>query len=186
MRLRLHCFSSSKNKNKNGNTKLTSGRGEKTAARKQNRVKWKGGKVRRGRSTDRLNQAHIHRTRMIIVIYLSIYLSIYHVHWFKEGFKIIPRYMNWAWSSPNSNYIFTSLKKCFNIKRTVCMILTIVIHCSWTKNQAEGAIWVLMSWGPVKLLIRCSKESHHPAESCAAGPPVEQPRRTRKTQRWRP
>ena len=29
-----------------------------------------------------------------------------------------------------------------------------------------------MSWGPEKLLIRCSKESHHPAE-CAFGPPVE-------------
>ena len=30
-----------------------------------------------------------------------------------------------------------------------------------------------MSWGPEKMLIRCSKESHHPAESWAAGPPVE-------------
>ena len=30
----------------------------------------------------------------------------------------------------------------------------------------------LMSWGPEKLLIRCSKESHHPAE-WAPGPPVE-------------
>ena len=41
-----------------------------------------------------------------------------------------------------------------------------------------------ISWGPGKLLIRCSKESHHPAE-WASGPPVE-PWRTRKTQRWRP
>ena len=31
----------------------------------------------------------------------------------------------------------------------------------------------LMSCGPGKLLIRCSKESHHPAESWATGPPVE-------------
>ena len=30
----------------------------------------------------------------------------------------------------------------------------------------------LMSWGPGKLLIRCSKESHHPAE-WAPGPPVK-------------
>ena len=30
-----------------------------------------------------------------------------------------------------------------------------------------------MSWGPEKLPIRCSKESHHPAESWAPGPPVE-------------
>ena len=30
-----------------------------------------------------------------------------------------------------------------------------------------------LSWDPEKLLIRCSKESHHPAESWAAGPPVE-------------
>ena len=40
-----------------------------------------------------------------------------------------------------------------------------------------------MSWGPDQLVIRCSKESHHPAESWAPGPPVEQPWRTRKTQR---
>ena len=39
----------------------------------------------------------------------------------------------------------------------------------------------LMSWGPEKLLIRCSKESHHPAENRAPGPPVEQLWRTRKT-----
>ena len=37
-------------------------------------------------------------------------------------------------------------------------------------------------WGPEKLLIRCSKESHRPAE-WASGPPVEQSWRTRKTQR---
>ena len=30
----------------------------------------------------------------------------------------------------------------------------------------------LMSWGPDKMLIRCSKESHHPAE-WASRPPVE-------------
>ena len=30
-----------------------------------------------------------------------------------------------------------------------------------------------MNWGPEKILIRCSKESHHPAESWAAGPPVK-------------
>ena len=29
-----------------------------------------------------------------------------------------------------------------------------------------------MSWGPEKMLIRCSNESHHPAE-WASGPPVE-------------
>ena len=34
-----------------------------------------------------------------------------------------------------------------------------------------------------QLEIRCSKESHHPAESWAPGPPVEQPWRTRKTKR---
>ena len=37
-----------------------------------------------------------------------------------------------------------------------------------------------------QLVIRCSNESHHPAESWASGPPVEQPWRTKKTQRWRP
>ena len=29
-----------------------------------------------------------------------------------------------------------------------------------------------MNWGPEKMLIRCSKESHHSAE-WASGPPVE-------------
>ena len=32
-----------------------------------------------------------------------------------------------------------------------------------------------------QVVIRCSKESHHSAESWAPGPPVEQPWRTRKT-----
>ena len=41
---------------------------------------------------------------------------------------------------------------------------------SHTKPKVLGA---LMSWGPEKMLIRCSKESHHPAESWAVGPPVE-------------
>ena len=51
------------------------------------------------------------------------------------------------------------------------------------KARPKGPLEPLMSWGPEKLLIRCSKESHHPAESWAPGPPVEQPWRTRKTQR---
>ena len=37
-----------------------------------------------------------------------------------------------------------------------------------------------------QLVIRCCKESHHPAKSWAHGPPVEQQWRTRKTLRWRP
>ena len=36
----------------------------------------------------------------------------------------------------------------------------------------ESHTRVLMSWGPENMLIRCSKESHHPAE-WAPGPPVE-------------
>ena len=48
--------------------------------------------------------------------------------------------------------------------------------------SGQRGLRALMSWGPEKLLIRCSKESHHPAE-WASGPPVEQPWRTRKTQR---
>ena len=42
-----------------------------------------------------------------------------------------------------------------------------------------------LNWGPEKMLMRCSKESHHPAE-WASGPPVEHLWRTRTTQRWRP
>ena len=40
-------------------------------------------------------------------------------------------------------------------------------------------------WGPDQLVIRCGRESLHPAER-APRPPVEQPWRTRKTQRWWP
>ena len=40
---------------------------------------------------------------------------------------------------------------------------------SHTRPKGLGA---LMSWGPGKLLIRYSKESHHSAE-WASGPPVE-------------
>ena len=53
-------------------------------------------------------------------------------------------------------------------------------------SRPKGPSGPPKSWGPEKLVIRCSKESHHPAESWAPGPPVEQPWRTRKTQRWRP
>ena len=39
--------------------------------------------------------------------------------------------------------------------------------------RPKGALGSPMSWGPEKLLIRFSKESHHPVESWAARPPVE-------------
>ena len=39
-------------------------------------------------------------------------------------------------------------------------------------TSGRRVLVTLMSWGPEKLLIRCSKESHHPAE-WASGPPVE-------------
>ena len=39
-------------------------------------------------------------------------------------------------------------------------------------TPSRRGLWALMSWGPEKILIRCSKESHHPAE-WASGPPVE-------------
>ena len=42
------------------------------------------------------------------------------------------------------------------------------------------------SWRSDELETRCGRESHHPAESWVPGPPVEQPWRTRKTQRWWP
>ena len=40
---------------------------------------------------------------------------------------------------------------------------------SHTRPKGPGA---LMNWGPEKMLIRCSKESQHPAE-LNPGPPVE-------------
>ena len=41
------------------------------------------------------------------------------------------------------------------------------------KARRRGPLGAQKSWGPEKLLIRCSKKSHHPAESWAAGPLVE-------------
>ena len=64
--------------------------------------------------------------------------------------------------------------------------IEVAIRCgreSPAKRALGAPDWVgsQKSWGPEKLLIRCSKESHQPAESWAPGPPVEQPLRTRKT-----
>ena len=39
-------------------------------------------------------------------------------------------------------------------------------------------------WRPDQLVTRCGRESQHPAESWAPGPPVEQPRRTGKKCWW--
>ena len=52
-------------------------------------------------------------------------------------------------------------------------------------TSGRRGLEALMSLGPEKMLIRCSKESQHPSE-WTPGLLVEQPGRTRKTQRWRP
>ena len=67
----------------------------------------------------------------------------------------------------------------YNSVKTRVRVRRDVVRKATSGRRGLGA---LMSWGPGKLLIRCSKESHHPAE-WASGPPVEQPWRTRKTQR---
>ena len=74
----------------------------------------------------------------------------------------------------------------YNSVKTVRDQLKLETRCGWESHaMPKGLSGPLMIWGPEKLLIRCSKESHHPAESWAAGPPVEQPWWTRKIQRWR-
>ena len=50
-------------------------------------------------------------------------------------------------------------------------------------NSVTGSQLV---WRPEKLEKRCVRESQHSAESWAPGSPIEQPWRTRKTQRWWP
>ena len=61
------------------------------------------------------------------------------------------------------------------------------VAANWSRDVVRKAtsgrrgLEALMSWGPEKMLIRCSKESHHPAEL-----PLDlrlSIRRTRKTQR---
>ena len=58
---------------------------------------------------------------------------------------------------------------------------------SWRRNMVGKAtsgrrgLWALRSWGPEKMLIRCRKESHHPAE-WPLGLRLSI-KRTRKTQR---
>ena len=75
------------------------------------------------------------------------------------------------------------------------IILSRQLENSWSKRRdvvgkatpgRRGPRGPRLSWSPEKLLIRYSKESHHPAERWAPGPTVEQPWWTRKTQRWRP
>ena len=59
-----------------------------------------------------------------------------------------------------------------------------------TRSGRESHSWPKGPSGPPMVLgdllvTRCGRESLHPAE-WASGPPVEQPWRMRKTQRWRP
>ncbi len=46
-------------------------------------------------------------------------------------------------------------------------------RCGRESHTSQKGLGALMSWGPEKMLIRCSKESHHPVESWADGRPVE-------------
>ena len=57
-------------------------------------------------------------------------------------------------------------------------------RCGRESHTRPKGLGALMNWGPEKMLIRCSKESHHPAE-WALGLRLSI-RKTRKTQRWRP
>ena len=54
-------------------------------------------------------------------------------------------------------------------------------RCGRESHTRPKGLGALMKWGPEKMLIRCSKESHHPAE-WAQGLWLSI-RRTRKTQR---
>ena len=60
-----------------------------------------------------------------------------------------------------------------------------VVEKASTRQKALGTPdWAV--WRSESLDTRCDRESQHPTESWAPGPPVEQPWRTRKTQRWWP
>ena len=65
--------------------------------------------------------------------------------------------IGWAW-----NYYITQLSSSSSWRRGV-------VGKNHTRPKGLEA---LMSWGPEKMLIRCSKESQHPAE-WTPGPPVE-------------
>ncbi len=45
-------------------------------------------------------------------------------------------------------------------------------RCGRERHARPKGLGALMNWGPEKMLIRCSKESQHPAE-WTPGPPVE-------------
>ena len=66
----------------------------------------------------------------------------------------------------------------YNSVKTEVRQLQLEIGLSYRRDVVGKAtsgrrgLGALMSWGPERLLIRCSKESHQPAE-CASGPPVE-------------
>ena len=65
------------------------------------------------------------------------------------------------------NYYITQSRR--KIKPVECQLEKRCGRESHTRPKRLGA---LMSWGPEKMLIRCSKESQHPAE-WTPGPPVE-------------
>ena len=87
-----------------------------------------------------------------------------------------------------NNYIAQSRQKSNQLSSGACWVAD-----SWSyRRDVVGKATsdrtgpeALMSWGPEKMLIRCNKESQHPAE-WTPGPPVEQLWRMRKTQRRRP
>ena len=56
-------------------------------------------------------------------------------------------------------------------------------RCGRGTHTRPKGLGALMSWGLEKMLIRCSKESHHPAE-WASGPPVEHQENKKYTTWW--
>ena len=76
------------------------------------------------------------------------------------------------------NYYITQSRKSSSASGSCSQLETRCGRESHTRPKGLGA---LMSWGPEKMLIRCNKESHHPAE-WTPRPPVEH-QENKKTQR---
>ena len=59
-------------------------------------------------------------------------------------------------------------------------LVTEETRCGRESHTRLKGLGALMNWGPEKMLIRCSKESHHPAE-WTPGPPVEHQKNEKDT-----
>ena len=80
--------------------------------------------------------------------------------------------IEWAIEWALNYYITQSRQKPRQLSGVPASCSRVGERCGWESHTRPKGLGALMNWGPEKMLIRCSKESQHPAE-WTPGPPVE-------------